>query len=226
MKKAVIFDLDDTLISEDEYIRSGYRAVSNFLKDMYGWDERMTARQLYDLYLESPKNVFNRLLDAHDIAYKNNEILELVEVYREHTPDVHFYPDVKPTLAMLKNRGVKLGLLSDGYAVTQRKKLTVLNVNGRKVFDKIIITDELGRDYWKPDPRPFIMMKEAFLADWSDIVYVGDNPEKDFFIGRDFPIMTVRIMRNEGVYLNRPYREGYRETARISSLNDLEKIIR
>lgn len=226
MKKAVIFDLDDTLISEDEYIRSGYRAVSDFLKDMYGWDERMTARQLYDLYLESPKNVFNRLLDAHDIAYKNNEILELVEVYREHTPDVHFYPDVKPTLAMLKNRGVKLGLLSDGYAVTQRKKLTVLNVNGRKVFDKIIITDELGRDYWKPDPRPFIMMKEAFLADWSDIVYVGDNPEKDFFIGRDFPIMTVRIMRNEGVYLNRPYREGYRETARISSLNDLEKIIR
>ena len=52
MKKAVIFDLDDTLISEDEYIRSGYRAVSSFLKDMYGWDERMTSRQLYDLYLE------------------------------------------------------------------------------------------------------------------------------------------------------------------------------
>lgn len=226
MKKAVIFDLDDTLISEDEYIQSGYRAVSRFLKDMYGWDERMTARQLYDLYLESPKNVFNRLLSAHDITYKENEILELVEVYREHTPDVHFYPDVKPALASLKNRGVKLGLLSDGYAVTQRKKLTVLNVNGKKVFDKIIITDELGRDYWKPDPRPFIMMKEAFLADWSDIVYVGDNPEKDFFIGRDFPIMTVRIMRPKGVYTDRPYREGYRETARINSLEDLVKIIR
>ncbi len=226
MKKAVIFDLDDTLISEDEYIRSGYRAVSMFLKDMYGWDERMTARQLYDLYLENPKNVFNRLLEAHDIRYKENEILELVEVYREHTPDVHFYPDVRPALASLKNRGIKLGLLSDGYAVTQRKKLTVLNVNGRKVFDKIIITDELGRDYWKPDPRPFIMMKEAFLADWSDIVYVGDNPEKDFFIGRDFPIMTVRIIRPQGVYIDRPYREGYRETARVNSLEDLIKIIR
>ena len=70
------------------------------------------------------------------------------------------------------------------------------------------------------------MMKEAFLADWGDIVYVGDNPEKDFFIGRDFPIVTVRIMRENAVYRDRPYREGYRETARINTLNDLLKIIR
>ncbi len=226
MKKAVVFDLDDTLISEDEYIRSGYRAVSQFLRDMYGWDERMTARQLYDLYLEDPKLVFNRLLEAHDIRYKDNEISELVGIYREHVPDVHFYPDVKPVLYAIKDKGLKLGLLSDGYAVTQRKKLTVLNVNGKKLFDKILITDELGRDYWKPDPRPFIMMKEAFMVDWQDMVYVGDNPEKDFFIGRDFPIMTVRIMRENSVYANAQYREGYRETARINTLNDLLKIIR
>jgi putative hydrolase of the HAD superfamily len=225
MKKAVIFDLDDTLISEDEYIRSGYRAVSAFLKDMYGWDERMTARQLYDLYLEDSAKVFNRLLEAHDIRYKENEIMELVEVYREHTPDVHFYPDVKPALRGLKDKGVRLGLLSDGYAVTQRKKLTVLNANGRKIFDKIIITDELGRDYWKPDPRPFIMMKEAFMVDWGDMVYVGDNPEKDFFIGRDLPIMTIRIMRENSVYNDRPYKEGYRENARIRTLADLKKVI-
>ena len=225
MKKAVIFDLDDTLISEDEYIRSGYRAVSSFLKDMYGWDERMTARQLYDLYLEDSKKVFNRLLESHDIRYKDNEIMELVEVYREHTPDVHFYPDVKHALRTLKDKGVRLGLLSDGYAVTQRKKLTVLNANGRKIFDKIIITDELGREYWKPDPRPFIMMKEAFMVDWGDMVYVGDNPEKDFFIGRDLPIMTIRIMRDNSVYTDRPYKEGYRENARIRTLNDLMKVI-
>ena len=225
MKKAVIFDLDDTLISEDEYIRSGYRAVSAFLKDMYGWDERMTARQLYDLYLEDPKKVFNRLLESHDIRYKDNEITELVEVYREHVPDVHFYPDVKPALRTLKDKGVRLGLLSDGYAVTQRQKLTVLRANGRKIFDKIIITDELGRDYWKPDPRPFIMMKEAFMVNWEDMVYVGDNPEKDFFIGRDLPIMTVRIMRENSVYSDRPYKEGYRENARIRTLADLKKVI-
>ena len=225
MKKAVIFDLDDTLISEDEYIHSGYAAVARFLKDMYGWDERMSARQLYDLYLEDPKFVFNRMLEAHDIRFKENEINELIGVYREHIPDIHFYPDVRPCLSTLKNKGIKLGLLSDGYAVTQRKKLTVLNVNGRKVFDKIIITDELGRDYWKPDPRPFIMMKEAFLADWNDMVYVGDNPEKDFFIGRDFPIMTVRIMRDNCVYADRQYKEGYRETARIKSLYELVKVI-
>ena len=223
MKKVVIFDLDDTLISEDEYIRSGYRAVAYFLRDMYGWDERVTEKQLYELYLETPRNVFNRLLDLHDIRYKENEILELVTVYREHIPEVSFYPDVKPMIYNLKDKGIKTALLTDGYAVTQRKKITALNA--KKLFDKIIITDELGKDYWKPDPRPFIMMKEAFMADWSDMVYVGDNPEKDFYIGRDFPIFTVRVMREKGVYDDRPYREGYRENVRIDSLRDLLKVI-
>ena len=224
MKKAVVFDLDDTLISEDEYIRSGYRAVAAFLRDMYGWDTEETAATLYNMYLESPKNVFNRLLEKRDIRYKENEILELVTVYREHTPTVHFFKDVMPTLFELKGRGIKLGLLSDGYAVTQRKKLTALN--GKRFFDKILLTDELGRDYWKPDPRPFIMMKEAFLADWDEMIYVGDNPEKDFYIGRDFPIMTVRIIRENGVYNDRPYRDGYSETTRIQSLRDLLNITR
>ena len=224
MKKAVIFDLDDTLISEDEYIRSGYSAVAGFLRDMYGWDIRMTERQLYDLYRRNPKNVFNRLLDSHDIRYKDSEIMELVGVYREHTPSVHFYPDVLPTIQALKDQGIKLGVLTDGYAVTQRKKLTVLN--GKRFFNKIIITDELGREYWKPDPRPFIMMKEAFLANWDEIVYVGDNPEKDFFISKEFPIMTVRIIRENSVYAERPYREGYRETARVQSLKDIIPLVK
>ncbi len=224
MKKAVIFDLDDTLISEDEYIKSGYRAVAAFLKDLYGWDERMTCRQLYDLYLEDSTNVFNRLLDSRDIRYRDSEIMELVSVYREHVPEISYYPDVMPTLFELRNRGIKLGILSDGYAVTQRMKVTVLK--SKKMFDKIILTDELGRDYWKPDPRPFIMMKEAFQIGWDDMIYVGDNPKKDFYIGHDFPIMTVRIMREQSVYLNEQYREGVTEAARIDNLKELINIIR
>ena len=224
MKKAVIFDLDDTLISEDEYIKSGYRAVAAFLKDLYGWDERMTCRQLYDLYLEDSTNVFNRLLDSRDIRYRDSEIMELVSVYREHVPEISYYPDVMPTLFELRNRGIKLGILSDGYAVTQRMKVTVLK--SKKMFDKIILTDELGREYWKPDPRPFIMMKEAFQIGWDDMIYVGDNPKKDFYIGHDFPIMTVRIMREQSVYLNEQYREGVTEAARIDNLKELINIIR
>ncbi len=223
MKKAVVFDLDDTLISEDEYIRSGYKAVAKFLRDLYGWDERMTFRHLYDLYLENPKNVFNRLLDSHDIRYRESEILELVTVYREHVPEISFFKDVPRTLWDLKNQGVKLGILTDGYAVTQRKKLTALRA--KKFFDKVIITDELGREYWKPDPRPFVMMKEAFKVNFEDMVYVGDNPEKDFFIGRDLPIMTVRIIRENSIYSDREYREGYRESLKIESLEELLRLL-
>ena len=51
------------------------------------------------------------------------------------------------------------------------------------------------------------MMKEAFLASWEDMVYVGDNPEKDFYIGRDFPIMTVRIVRMVFMIIGRTERD-------------------
>ncbi len=119
----------------------------------------------------------------------------------------------------MRKRGVKLGIISDGYAVTQQNKIAALKASA--LFDKIILTDTLGRDYWKPDERAFFMMKEAFGLDFSQMVYVGDNPEKDFYIGKNYPILTVRLDRQNGVYQDRAYLGGVKEKMRIGSLFEL-----
>ena len=80
-----------------------------------------------------------------------------------------------------------MGIISDGYHVSQRNKLEALFTGKQNLFGRVILTDELGRDYRKPDERSFLMIKEYFKTDWSDMVYVGDNPEKDFYINRMSP---------------------------------------
>lgn len=223
MIKVVAFDLDDTLISEFEYIKSGYRAVAGELLKKYNLLENETYDKLMSLFSEDSKNVFNRILDEYGISYEKDDILSLVKVYREHMPEIDFFPDVIPTLTMLKKRGIKLGIITDGYTITQTNKLKAVLAD--KYFDKIIITDLLGKEFWKPHPKSFEMMKEYFNVEWDEMAYVGDNPQKDFYISKAYPLRTVRILRDNSVYKDSEYREGIKESFKIDKLLDLDKVI-
>ena len=223
MKKAVLFDLDDTLIEEDNFIQSGYRKIAEYLVQQYGFQPQGLYEELYALYLDDAKNVFNRIMEVHGVTYTNENIMELVQLYRTHLPEITFYEDVIPVLSALRQKNIKLGIISDGYYETQKNKLSVLGAN--TFFDKIIITDELGRDYWKPDPRSFLMMRDCFGLDFSEMIYVGDNPEKDFYIGLKYPILTVRINRETSIYRNRTYKDGVKEKIEISTLEELLQLI-
>lgn len=217
MIKAIIFDLDDTLISEDEYIRSGYQYIGKLLENKYQLSN--AYEELYQLYTESSKNVFNRYFEKHNIQYEKKDIIDLVQEYRNHNPKIHFFDDVIPTLLELRNRGFKLGIISDGYLETQRNKAEVLNLH--QWFDKIIFTEELGREYWKPHPKAFEMMKEFFDVGFDEMMYIGDNPEKDFYIGSVYPVTTVRINRGDGVYQNKQYYKEVKENLIIEKVQDI-----
>ena len=177
--KAVVFDLDDTLISEHEFMMSGYRAVSKHLEELLPDIWQDIYERLIKLSEESPGNIFNRLLDTYHLYYDEDDIKELVTVYREHTPEITFHEDVIPVLTALKARGIRTGIISDGIPLTQHNKIHACG--GEAYFDSIIITDELGGTVFrKPDPRSFDLTAERFGIDISEMLYVGDNPEKDF----------------------------------------------
>ena len=219
MIKVVIFDLDDTIISENEYIKSGYKHVSHIIAKRYGLKENNLYRELYDLYKKGTKNVFNSLLDKYQISYMRDDILYLVNEYRNHIPNICFFDDVIPFLDKLKRKGIKIGIISDGYLSTQHNKANVLELYD--LYDKVIFTEELGRKYWKPSPKSFEIMKNYFEVKYDEIMYIGDNPLKDFYIGSIYPIKTVRIMRKKSVYKNAEYYQGIKEHYLINSLNEL-----
>lgn len=221
--KAVVFDLDDTLISERQYVESGYRHISKILSQRLNKNEIEIYQSLLSLFVQSPINVFNRFFEKNDIQYTVKDIKELVAEYRNHKPAIEFYNDVLPCINSLKKIGIKLGIITDGYANSQRLKLNSLNAY--EYFDEIIITDELGRQFWKPHPKPFEIIQKKLGVNFDEMIYVGDNPKKDFFIGKVYPIITIRVIRENSIYANTPYYRGIIERKKIKNLYQLIDII-
>lgn len=219
MIKVVLFDLDDTLISENEYVKSGYHHVAKIIRNKYLMNDKEVYKRLYLLYKQSTKNVFNRLLDQDNIKYTKEDILFLVNEYRNHIPAIHFYDDVIPVLDILKQKKIRIGIISDGYLSTQYNKAKVLNLYN--IFNKVIFTEELGPKYWKPHPKAFEIMKEYFNVEYQEMIYIGDNPQKDFYIKSIYPIKTVRIMRKSNLYKDELYYKGIIEDQRISNLKEI-----
>lgn len=219
MIKAIVFDLDDTLISERDYIKSGFKYVSKIISDRYKLDNNEVYEVMRELFKESSKNVFNRVLDNFNIKYKKEEVLYLVKEYREHKPNIEFYKDVIPTINKLRNNGYKLGIITDGYKETQNKKIDVLNC--KTLFDEIIITDELGKEYWKPHERSYKLMSKKLNVDLSEMVYIGDNEAKDFVTANLLGVKTIRIERINGIYKENLLSNRYKAKYKLDCLEDL-----
>lgn len=227
MVKAVIFDLDDTLIPEKQYIESGYHYIAKILNKRFGIPLEKIFRDLVSLFNENPKYVFNRLFSMYGIDYTAEMIQDLVTAYRSHLPEICFYDDVMPCLEYLKLKSMKLGIITDGYVNAQYQKLKA--VNAYDYFNEIIITDEFGEEFRKPNPKAFKEMRDRLEIEFRQMVYVGDNPEKDFYISKIYPIKTMRIIRKnylyEPVYKNREYLCGIKENYRITNLDELKSLI-
>lgn len=219
MIKAVVFDLDDTLISEREYIKSGFNTVCRKISSDYNLDYKSINKLINDLFKEDHKEVFNRLLDLLNVEYDFLYIKELVDLYRNHLPDITLYEDARYILNYLSIKGYKLGIITDGYAVAQRQKLRALNIEN--IFDCIIVTDELGREYWKPHEKSYKIMKEKLNVEFDEMIYVGDNINKDFIMANELGILSIQVKRDDGIYcyLDLDYR--YKAKYIINSLQDL-----
>lgn len=219
MIRAVVFDLDDTLISELQYVKSGFRHIAKVLSSEADIDEGNVFNDLIKLFKKNPSNVFNRFYEKYGIKYSKAMIVRLIREYRGHLPVIQFYDDVLPCVNVLRQADIKTGIITDGFANAQRQKLKA--VEAEKLFDEIIITDEIGRDYWKPHPKPYELMSEKLGVPFEKMIYIGDNPEKDFFIGSIYPITTGRITRENGVHSQRDYYLSVKENFLITSLTDV-----
>jgi len=226
MIKAVVFDLDDTLAAEKQYVKSGYRAVAEYLSDErpeHFSDAKITESRLWELFKGNAQNVFNRLFEEYGISYEKEDILELVRLYREHdifTELYGMYTDAEAAIDFLRSKSIKLGILSDGFLVSQQKKVRALGLE--KCFDAIILTDEYGSEYRKPSRLGFEKMAELLGVEPAEMAYIGDNPKKDFAVKAQLPVLAVRIYREGSVYENAAYMNDIHEDIAISGLGESE----
>lgn len=223
MIKVVVFDLDDTLISEKDYIKSGFEHIAYIYSDKYKFNNIEVFNILMALFNENTSNVFNRFYEKMNIEYSIEDIKKDIFEYRNHIPKIQFFEDVIPTINDLKSKGIKLGMITDGYKETQRNKIKVLDLE--KYIDYIIVTDELGREFWKPHQKSFIMMKDYFNVEYNEMVYIGDNPLKDFKAGNDLGMNTIMISRMNKIYNKIVINKEYDAKLKINNFIFFDKYI-
>ena len=187
---AVIFDLDDTLYSEKEYIKSGFDAVENYFKI-----DNM-SKKLWDCFLEK-KNAIDFVLEQEGLLEEGTKKLAL-EIYRNHFPKIKLYEGIVDILLQIKNNK-KLGLITDGRPNGQRNKIKALDIE--KYFDEIIITDELGGiEYRKPNSKAFELMQRKMNVSFEKMVYIGDNIKKDFIAPEILKMKSIFFRNVDGLY--------------------------
>lgn len=218
---AIVFDLDDTLYKESDYVLSGFRSVDKWLRDMY------EIRGFYNIATKlfnegDRKNIFNKALQILNFNFNEEIIKSMVNIYRTHEPEINLLDDASWALVNLQN-SIKLGLISDGYLITQQKKINALNING--IFHTIILSDSFGRKSWKPSPIPYIKATEQLSCSHVECLYIGDNITKDFITAKKLGWKTVHIQRKEGIYFNTHGSQDYRAHYEIKDLREITNIL-
>ena len=113
-KKTVVFDLDDTLVKEIDYLKSAFASIATYVDpsnvtlfdDMFKW-------------YQSKQDVFGNL----EQQYKKPLKAELKLMYRNHLPNFDPRSKNRQLLIDLKSQGHFLGLVTDGFSITQRNKI-------------------------------------------------------------------------------------------------------
>ncbi|MGI9860921.1 HAD family hydrolase [Moorella naiadis] len=238
--KVFIFDLDDTLYPEIEYVWSGFRAVSRMLADTEEMQDRI-FNAMQELFKYDKKKVFDRFIEGlllHPEKYPEELIQkisrlapkdiinEMILCYRLHNPQISLYEEVSCILERLKAIGIRLGLITDGFWEAQKRKVKSLGLE--KWMELILYTDELGSDrkYWKPSPYAFRKALDYYSVEAGNVCYIGDNPAKDFIGPSSLGIKTAWIRRFEGLYKETKPEEGFiNVNYKIETLYDLLTLV-
>lgn len=185
----VVFDMDDTLYLERDYVKSGFQAVARHVAPE---DHAPVFEVMWGMFESGVRgDTFNQMLDQFPDVKARFSIPELVEVYRNHAPEITIIPAMRALLDELRNQGVKLGLLSDGPLVSQQAKVDALGVAA--LVEHVVLTDAMGREYWKPNPAGFEQLAEALGVPHASLAYIGDNPTKDFIGPNNLGWDTIRL---------------------------------
>lgn len=172
---AVLFDLDDTLFAQADWLDAAWRAVARAAVP-YGVAEEPFRAALVSIAAEGSGSgrIIDRALEA--VGAADVPLEPLLEAFRATRCALTPHPGVREALADLR-RVVPLGLVSDGDPAIQRAKLEALELED--AFDVVVLSDELGRALRKPNAAPFRAALEALGVEAAEAVYVGDNPAKD-----------------------------------------------
>lgn len=175
-----VFDLDDTLYSELEYQKSGYKIIADFVRNIYKQD----VGQVIETAIYNKQDVLNEICNYLNVPLSVKD--SFLWLYRLHFPQIRLYNGVLETLSMIESSSVALSIITDGRSVSQRLKVLAL---GLDCYEVLISEDwqEL-----KPQSERFHYIQNKYPNAYG-FIYVGDNLKKDFITPNQLGWITIGL---------------------------------
>lgn len=208
----IVFDLDDTLYKEIDFVKSAYSYINRYIKIKYGIDTTKNS----NLCLSNNINLFDHLKDEFYELY-NFSLDMFLELYRFHFPNISLNDDAKNFIEYLSKHRIKYSIITDGRSISQRNKIKALNLE--KKANSIVISEETGYSKLKAYNFKLIEKKNP----QKKYIYIGDNTSKDFIIPNQLGWKTICIIDN-GFNIHKQnfnLDKKYMPLIKINSLNDL-----
>jgi putative hydrolase of the HAD superfamily len=187
---AVFFDLDGTLLDRRETFRRHLELQLQRHEGIFSEAEapRYVARLLeLDNNGTLDRDKFHELVEA-DLGLPPGSADVLRDDFESHFPESCVpLPSLFETLGLLCEASLKLGVITNGRDLIQRRKIERLGVE--PYLDLVFISETLG--FRKPDHRIFAAALSALAVEPSAAVYVGDNPETDIIGAKQSGLVAI-----------------------------------
>lgn len=206
----LIFDLDGTIADTDEMIVR----TMNTLYDLYRDGKRTPVEEIY--YFSGPPiyDTLRKEFPHQDLSFMLEEFRRVSIENYPHT--VKTYPHAKETLIALKEKGYKLGIVTNKIHSSTVFCLSVIGLEG--IFDSLICFDDVSKP--KPSGEPIIKCAAELGAfDFSKVLYIGDN-KSDLITANNAGVSCALVNWGPRV-LDKDLKPDYI----IASFKELERIL-
>ena len=243
---AVVFDLGGTLITTrrnaDELLALSCRSLTNCLASQ-GFDIELkdviqVTTDIYDTYFSFALSSYIEL-EAHTIYkailyrlsipdYSNKHLLAeaIKSYYKPVAEDYQEFEDAETTLSHLKEKRLKLGLLSNNHSI-KLHDLLLERFGLRKFFDAIVVSGQLG--IRKPHKRIFLNCLQKLQVGPQDSIYVGDRLVQDVEGAKAAGRKCIHMKRSEDDTIWAKRREERMDHIKpdwtVDSLQEVKRIV-
>jgi putative hydrolase of the HAD superfamily len=188
----LIFDMDDTLYDELSFARSGLAHVAQSIHSSVGVRLGDLKQAFEEALSDGRSRVFDRAFARLEIGNRRL-VRACVTVYRRHSPAIELYPAARRCLERFGD--YRKFLVTDGNTTAQAGKVRALGLSDH--MEKVFLTYRYGRKHAKPSPFCFERIQAITGVPRAHIVYVGDDPRKDFKGIRPLGYRTVRVLTGQ-----------------------------
>jgi putative hydrolase of the HAD superfamily len=210
--EVVLFDLDDTLHDDTFAFTSAAEEVAReialergvdalavkraYVAEAEGFWHRLTPDQLRTRLSGLREMMWNSALERVGIADRSLAERSAASYHEYRKKYFSVFPGAIELLRTLRERGLRLGILTNGFSETHREKIKLLQIG--EFFEAIFIADEVGMI--KPDPLLFAHACTTMGSAPARSAMVGDRYDRDVRGALDAGLYAVWLnVRDERV---------------------------